>query len=118
MTLDEDDDDRDYKRYCLPDGQIGILPGGMQADLEIRLDELDFRQAETFKESPMNSWRNKLARDGDIEMAKLACIILGLPVSQVTVERAFSILPLVLTSRRNNLGPNNLEHLMTLKVQK
>lgn len=52
----------------------------------------------------------------DPEMAKLAAIVLSAPATQVTVERAFSTLPLVITERRANIGPDLLNKLLTVKL--
>lgn len=52
-------------------------------------------------------WRGKLASDE--ELAELVNVVLALPASQVSVERAFSSLPLIFTTKRSQLGDDNLE---------
>jgi hypothetical protein len=47
---------------------------------------------------------------------KTAEIILGAPATQVSVERAFSMLALVLTSRRTRLSDQNLNNILSIKL--
>lgn len=51
----------------------------------------------------------------DPGLEKLAKIVLALPVTQVTVERAFSHLPLVITNRRNRLMAKTIEAIFMVK---
>lgn len=50
------------------------------------------------------------------ELYKLACVLLAVPTSQVSVERAFSALACVLTNRRTRIGKENLENILLVKL--
>lgn len=52
----------------------------------------------------------------DVQMYKLSQVVLAAPASQVSVERAFSALGLVLTQRRNSLKSNNLSNILMVKL--
>lgn len=65
---------------------------------------------------PNDSLRSMV--DKDPELTKFALIILALPATQVTDERAFSALPLVLTSRRQNFSADKATELMLTKIKK
>lgn len=52
----------------------------------------------------------------DAEMASVAAVILGLPVTQVSVERAFSYLPLVITPRRDSLKSSTVDDIIVIKL--
>lgn len=49
-------------------------------------------------------------------LSKLALIIHAVPATQVSVERAFSALKIMLDDLRCNLSPENLEKLMFVKL--
>lgn len=52
----------------------------------------------------------------DPEMDAVAEIVLALPISQVSVERAFSHLPLILTDRRTRESDKTLDNNLTVKL--
>ena len=51
------------------------------------------------------------------EMWKLLNIMMALPVSTATVERAFSQMKLIKTRLCNHLSDSNLEHLMKIAIE-
>lgn len=57
-------------------------------------------RGEPFDTDILKYWREKKL---DPELAKVVALALSAPASQVTVERAFSILPIILTDRNTNL---------------
>lgn len=60
-------------------------------------------------------WREK-SPFIDRDLAKLAAMALGAPASQVTVERAFSILPLILTDRNTRLNDDFVQKYAIVKL--
>lgn len=52
------------------------------------------------------------------DLYKLASVIYAIPPTQSTVERAFSSLPIVLTSRRTNLGADCLQNILLVRLNK
>lgn len=78
-----------------------------------RIMECTQRDSQEKIVSPMLYWQKVEASDP--AMARLAKIVLALPVTQVTVERAFSHLPLVLTDRRNRLHGQTMDDLFMIK---
>lgn len=45
----------------------------------------------------------------------LASVVLSLPVTQVSVERVFSCLPIIITDRRNRLSARTVNNLLVVK---
>lgn len=62
----------------------------------------------------LDHWHS--CRNVDQPMAAVAAVVLGLPVTQVTVERAFSHLPLVMTDRRNRLLSTTVNNILVAKL--
>lgn len=52
------------------------------------------------------------------EINEIAVILFGIPPSQAEVERSFSQFGFVFTCRRTNLGPNLLQDIMMIKLNK
>lgn len=52
------------------------------------------------------------------ELYAVAMVVLATPATQVTVERAFSALALVLTSHRSTIGEETLENILSIKLNK
>lgn len=50
------------------------------------------------------------------EQYKLSCVIFAVPATQSSVERAFSALLIILTSRRNRLGDKTLQNLLLIRL--
>lgn len=69
-----------------------------------------------YKESILKYWEN--CKEDHPVLYQLACIINTIAPTQVTVERAFSILGLVYTNRRTSLAPDLLEHILIIKLNK
>jgi hypothetical protein len=59
-------------------------------------------------------WYNK--RFTDPTLSKLALILHGVPATQVSVERCFSILKFILSDYRTNIRSDTLSDLMLLKL--
>lgn len=52
----------------------------------------------------------------DKELAESALVVLSVPASQVSVERAFSLFPLILTKMRTKTGDEMLEELLFVRL--
>lgn len=52
----------------------------------------------------------------DPEMTAVAAVVLALPATQVTVERAFSYLPLIITDKRGRLHTTTVNNILTIKL--
>lgn len=50
------------------------------------------------------------------ELYKLASVVYAIPPTQSTVERAFSSLPIVLTSHRTRLGSDVLQNIFLIRL--
>lgn len=61
----------------------------------------------------LDYWRK--VESVDLDMASVAAVVLVVPETQVTVERGFSHLPLVLSDRRRS-GKNTMAELLLLKL--
>lgn len=65
---------------------------------------------------PLQYWKGIAAADP--EMATVAMAIFSVPITQVTVERAFSQLPLVITDRRVRLASDIIDELLIINLNK
>lgn len=59
-------------------------------------------------------WVDKL--DTHPELYAVALVVLAVPSNQISVERSFSALPLVMTDRRHNIGEENLANILLVKL--
>lgn len=50
------------------------------------------------------------------QLYELSCTVFAVPPTQTTVERCFSSLPVVITSRRSRLGQDSLENILLLRL--
>ncbi|XP_021694276.1 uncharacterized protein LOC110674301 [Aedes aegypti] len=57
-------------------------------------------------------------RETHPELFEVAMVVLATPSNQVSVERAFSALALILTSHRVGLGPDALEDILIIKLNR
>lgn len=69
----------------------------------------------TMRTDVLNYWRER-APFIDRDVAKMASMALAAPASQVTVERAFSILPLILSDRNTRLNDDYVEKYALVKL--
>lgn len=94
-----------------------LLYNGQSTAIRERIVALQQRDKEhVMLTNVMGYWAT--AAPHDPEMAAIAAVVLAAPATQVTVERAFSSLPLILTDKRTNLGPDLLNMLLTVKLNK
>lgn len=62
----------------------------------------------------LNYW--ELNKNVSNELYQVSSVVLGIPVTQVSVERNFSILRLVLTDKRMRLSKNSLESILMCRL--
>lgn len=95
---------------------MGAEPEEEPADpLSFRQRLRNLRNCDHYKDiKVLRYWDTQSHRD--LEMAAVAEVVLALPISQVSVERAFSHLPLILTDRRSRLGDKTLDNNLTVKL--
>lgn len=113
----KDDSFEEYqkaKRKCIADAakqstDTNSLPLLMEK-YETSLPDLHY------KESILKYWESR--KNEEPTLYQLACIVNTIAPTQVTVERAFSILSLVYNSRRTCLDPELLEHLLLVNLNK
>ncbi|XP_055624395.1 uncharacterized protein LOC129767471 [Toxorhynchites rutilus septentrionalis] len=94
-------------------GTLSTSNSSNDSTFEQQLKALDaeLRQNHTF--DVFQYWL--MRRETHPELFNVAMVVLATPSNQVSVERAFSALALVLTSHRTGLGPGALDDILLLK---
>lgn len=82
--------------------------------LRDHLESMRKRSSEPPNEDNLVLWSNNSATSPDV--IGVAQTILALPITQVSVERAFSHLPQVITNRRGNLLNSTVENILIRKL--
>lgn len=78
------------------------------------LDKLQYEEKLPFCTNVLEFWKSKSFKNCII--SKIATVALAAPATQVSVERAFSALPVVLTKYRYNLNSEHLENILLVKL--
>lgn len=82
--------------------------------IERKVKQLSFQPRASAESNVLDYWeRQKITEP---EMHKLAQVVLSVPCTQVTAERAFSALGLILTDRRVNLSEKMLSNVLFVKL--
>lgn len=89
-------------------------PDLSEGSFEARVWELVSREPRLIDTDPFYYWRTVAMVDP--ELAAVAAVALALPVTQVSVERAFSHLPLTITARRTRLKGETIDNLLVVKL--
>lgn len=92
----------------------GATPSSDQLPFRERVMNLRLRSVEAGNCNVFKYWHHRQYRDP--EMTAVAEIILALPITQVSVERAFSHLPLVITDRRNRIHTQRVNDTLVIKL--
>lgn len=82
-------------------------------NIENRIENLCFERLNA-DEKILGYW--KLKKISEPELYELANIVLAVPATQVSVERAFSGVGLVLTARRTQLSEKSLADILLVKL--
>uniref|UniRef100_A0A0K8UWC0 HAT C-terminal dimerisation domain-containing protein n=1 Tax=Bactrocera latifrons TaxID=174628 RepID=A0A0K8UWC0_BACLA len=67
-----------------------------------------------FQTNILDYWKG--LRSHEPALAKLAEVVLSVPCSQTSVERAFSALSLILTKHRSRLNAQNINNLLLIRL--
>jgi hypothetical protein len=83
-------------------------------ELRRKIGEISVQQRRTLETNVLEYWASVEKEDSDFYRA--IAVILGAPATQVTVERAFNMLSLILTARRTRISNNNLGNILIVKL--
>ncbi|XP_036317585.1 uncharacterized protein LOC118732561 [Rhagoletis pomonella] len=92
----------------------GPTPQRGEMAFKERLAKLCDREMEPFDSNILDNFR-KLYRN-DADMLQLMEVVLAIPATQVSVERAFSALSTILTKLRTKLSKKSLSNLLITKL--
>lgn len=84
------------------------------SNLKTRLEELTQKERIPISSNVLHYW--EIFKLSDPEVSELAFTALATPVTQVSVERAFSALALILSHLRTRLSSKTLELLLLIKL--
>lgn len=85
----------------------------VQISIESSINNLCFERLNA-DNNVLEFWKSK--QNSDRQLYELSNIILAVPATQVSVERAFSGVGLILTARRTQLGEKTLADIMLVKL--
>lgn len=80
-------------------------------NIEMQIRNFDVK--EPIKSSVLEFWQKR--KEQSPELYELASVVMAIPPTQSTVERSFSALGLILTSRRTNIGNEILEDILLVR---
>lgn len=80
-------------------------------NIEMQIRNFDVK--EPIKSSVLEFWQKR--KEQSPELYELASVVMAIPLTQSTVERSFSALGLILTSRRTNIGNEILEDILLVR---
>lgn len=81
--------------------------------MDRKIESLCHVQRESADSDVLNYWERRIAEK---ELYALSQIVLAVPSTQVSVDRAFSGLPLVLTERKINVSKETLNKILIVKL--
>lgn len=87
---------------------------GSQFLQQLKALEVEPRQSHAY--DVWHHWVNR--KTTHPELYAVAMVVLAVPSNQVSVERSFSALPLVLTDLRSGISEENLENILIIKLNK
>lgn len=121
-TTDNDDDSYDDMNAYLDACDAVRNPlesgGNQPTDEEFitnLLNEFD-GSSEPLQSSIWEIWEKK--KDTNPELYRLATTVFSIPPTQTTVERAFSSLPIILSSHRTRLNDDTLENILIIRLNR
>lgn len=86
----------------------------VNANLQNKIDNLQHGNRLHVDESAIQYWESKKIENFDLY--KLSQTVLSVPSTQVTVERAFSALALVLTQQRTKITSEHLNNTLVVRL--
>ncbi|XP_049302982.1 uncharacterized protein LOC115065771 [Bactrocera dorsalis] len=91
---------------------IGVVPNeSTDVHRKIEMLKLPYMKSST---NVLNFWKER--KSSDPELYALSKIVFAIPPTQVTIERAFSSLKLVLSDNRNRLSHHTLENILLVRL--
>jgi hAT family C-terminal dimerisation region len=93
---------------------MSTQPGKTDDDIKQKIFNLANQAPINLSENVLQNWERR--RYDDANLFQISQIILAVPPTQVSVERAFSALGLVLTARRNRLADKTIDDLLVCKL--
>lgn len=84
--------------------------------VEDKLNEYARSKRCTLDTNPIKYWSDR--KTSDKELYELSLITNSVPITQVSVERAFSSLAFILSPLRNSLASDTLENILLVRLNK
>ncbi|XP_062549966.1 uncharacterized protein LOC134214657 [Armigeres subalbatus] len=113
LTTQEDDfDSYITEMFGECDAPVTNEASGSRFFQQLKAIEVEPRQNHAY--DVWRHWVNR--RDTHPELYAVASVVLAVPSNQISVERAFSALPLVMTDRRAAIGEENLRNILLVKL--
>lgn len=112
----ETNDDFDEYLTEMFGGTVGMENGPSETNFLQQLQSLDLEPRQNHS---YNLWHHWLSRKTTHpELYAVAMVVLATPSNQVSVERAFSALGLILSNRRTQLAEDTLTNILLVKLNK
>lgn len=97
--------------------RFGGAPIESGESMEILMTHINNLDAETHQHHTCDVWQHWMGRKtSHPQLYEVAKVIFAVPSTQVSVERAFSALGLVLTERRTRLSETSLSNILLIKL--
>lgn len=94
--------------------QEAIQSSPIVQPLRQKLERLAYEARMPFHAEILTYWKD--TQKNEPALAKLAEVVLSVPCSQTSVERAFSALSLILTKHRSRLNSDNIDNLLFIRL--
>lgn len=85
-------------------------------DIAIKLSDYALSSRSSLNQHAIEYWAERKSLQNDLY--ELSVITNAVPMTQVSVERAFSALAFILNPYRNSLAPDTLENILLIKLNK
>jgi hAT family C-terminal dimerisation region len=112
--LQNDDDLQQFFRTNFRQPTSHSSAGKTDEDIQQKKFNISNQPPINLSENVLHNWEKR--RYDEPNLFKISQVILAVPPTQVSVERAFSALGLVLTARRNRLGDKTIDDLLVCKL--
>lgn len=110
--MESNDDVDNYLCHLFGSSTTPNDPAANNFQKQLKACETELHQTHTY-----NVWNHWVARKfSHPELYSVAMVILAIPSTQVTVERAFSALAIVLSDLRTGLGEDTLANILLIKL--
>lgn len=111
----QDEDKSELEKFIEDQENVQVNPTSVAANkLENEINEWLIQPRCNSSINVLDFWKAK--KYVYPELYKIAVVVLAIPCTQVSVERAFSALVLVLTKSRTRLSPENLTDILMVRL--